>query len=167
VRYSSLNPDLPAIYDADIDAEIVSTRRTSLPPPDRFSGTWLGLFAVRSCSFTGWSGCPAANVGAAYEFRLALEQQAGDAVSGTLNLQGPVLDVAGEVTGNSLSLTGARAAEVSGGIGLTRITQWSVRRDVLGRLSGTFSYAEEFRQNAGALYSAVYDVELVSVIRVP
>jgi hypothetical protein len=147
-------------------AEIISAVRHEyvLPPNPTFEGTWTGNFVITSCTYVGWIFCSPPE-GSIRPFKLTFTQT-GTRVEGTLNLSPDELAVVGTVSGNSVSLQGSGESLISGGTEKFRLTAWSASRDIVGRLSGTFTYLKEVHWTIPerTTYSHTYKVELSSAV---
>jgi hypothetical protein len=147
-------------------AEIISAVRhgNALPQALTFQGTWTGDFVIRSCTFVGWIFCSPPE-GSVRPFKLTLTQTPTRA-EGSLYLAPDEFAVVGTVSGNSLSLQGSGQSPASGADIKLRLTAWSTTRDVVGRLSGTFTYVREVHWTIPGreMYSHTYNAELSSVV---
>ena len=132
--------------------------------PTQFRGTWKGQFVVRDCSFVGWLWCYPHEADRVHSFTLVLTQ-IGTEVTGELTILPSTIPVTGTVSGSTLELRGSASRVISGGTEDVRITSWSTRRDIVGRMTGTFGFTVEWPGigDGTRLYSTSYRrVELVS-----
>ena len=130
----------------------------------QFTGTWKGKFVVRDCVSVGWVGCYPYEADRVHSFTLTLTQAVSQ-VTGTLTISASSIPVAGTVSGNALELGGAASQNTSGGSEEARITWWSTRRDIVGRMTGSFGLTLEWPGigDGTRLHSTTFGVvELVS-----
>ena len=128
-----------------------------------FAGVWTGYFGVDDCSFVGWGYCYPVQKGQTATLSLELNQ-VGSSVSGRLGLnRAPNMAVKGMVSGGRLVLEGSLTTLVSGGQTVVRLTDWSTTRDDLGRMTGSFSYVDEFVMSTGRINSTTSHNVLVGV----
>lgn len=127
-----------------------------------YEGTWTGMYAVESCSFSGWRDCYPEVAGGAYTFTLALRVN-GDSLTGDLQLPSARIPVSARITEAGLAVTGFEEHVVSGGTSVIDVLRWSTIRDAYARLNGTFDYDARFLRSSGDPYSSHYAARLMGV----
>ena len=129
-----------------------TTTKRSSDPLNTFEGTWRGLFLVRTCELVEWDYCYGGYVGETREVELVISQS-GDRVTGTFwptYSDSPssgyvyLIDVSGQVTGDTLQLTGVSPFYPNNQRTTRRLLMFSATRDAVGRLSGSLTWQEDW-----------------------
>ena len=150
--------------------DIITAKRTaniSASPLDlNFTGSWKGQFVVRECTSAGWPSCYPYGMDRVHSFTLSLRQIGSD-VEGSLTISPLTIPVSGMVAAGTLELRGSQNRPISGGSEVVHITSWSTRRDIVGRMTGTFAFTLEWPGlgTGDVLYTTVYRrLELQSTV---
>lgn len=148
-----------------VQGQITSAKRGPLESIlSTVQGTWTGNSRVRACTYSGWTECPRL----ARPFRLSL-RQSGSAITGDLDFSYDErfrVPVRGAFTTPVLSLDGTAIHEQAGSTYQLRLLTWTSRPDAFGRMSGSFTYEEEFVLGARR-DTARYESELEDVYLLP
>ena len=176
VRYTpQQNPETGSISWA---GDVTSASRVGNvgPQPSSFAGHWVGNYIVRQCVPVGWTFCLPEMASHVYLFDLRLAQS-GTTLTGTMAWSSParanMLDVAGRISQDSLTLEGSATGVQSGvDADVLRLTGWATTRDDLGRMRGSFSFVRETHWGStstrpGQVWTINYDAELVNVVLQP
>jgi phage protein U len=158
VRYSAAYQSIVVSRSTEI---VRASRTAPTPLITTFAGHWLGQWVVRSCSTAGSPFCYPFDSGYTLHFELILAQS-GTSVTGTLVLPRDQIPVTGAAAGSTLTLAGS-LQDASNGRSV-RLVDWSSTADKVGRMTGTFSFVEEFVQPT---LSSNYTADLLTAALVP
>lgn len=170
-------PGIHYTAGAERSAGALTSASRVADPSGTFEGTWRGRYLVRSCDAAGWSQCYSPTVGDVYQVELVLTQSGGlvtgtvwpDFSDGSLPQYRYVIEASGNAAGNALTLTGTSERYPTNPNATRRLLAMSVVRDALGRLSGSFTWQEDFvgngPANLGQLYRTTRSGDLYSVVQ--
>jgi hypothetical protein len=114
-------------------------------------GTWSGDSVVRSCTPAPGSGyCYPLTDRETSTLQLTLTA-AGAGITGTLRLLSSTVPISGTQSGSVITLSGEARTAVSGGVSLSRVSEWTARIDEFGRMKGTFRFEQWWPADAPRL----------------
>jgi hypothetical protein len=155
----------------------LTTASRSMDPAPTFEGTWRGWYVIQACEVQEWLQCyHPRGVGDTMGLELALVQSAS-VVTGTLwpdytpstpDAYAYRIDVSGVASGDTLDLTGSGGPWPVNRNATRRLLSFRARRDPVGRLSGNFTWQDDWVSTGPAnpgLQRTVRTGELYNVLQ--